>query len=59
MMPTPSSFGEKTCSADEVKRGLDDFVPSASIDDRLYSSISPEEAAKKFFFPIEFRPWIR
>ena len=26
---------------------MDDFVPSASIDDRLYSSISPEEAAKK------------
>lgn len=47
MMPTPSSFGEKTCSADEVKRGLDDFVPSTSIDDRWYSSISPEEAAKK------------
>ena len=40
-------FGEKHCNADEVKRGLNDFVPSSPVDGNLYAPVSPEEATKK------------
>ena len=42
-----SVFGEKHCNTEDVKRGLEDFVPSAPVDGRLYAPISAEEASKK------------
>lgn len=40
-------FGEKRCNPDDVKRSLNDFVPSTIPDELLYAPITPEEAAKK------------
>ena len=40
-------FAQKQCNTDEIKRGLEEFVPSAPIDESLYSPITPEEAARK------------